>query len=236
VIDAVDLVRCLSEYSFGPYLAVPCTLLKPLLSAILVRDGEDFFAVPNEGDGVGIAAGAQLAGRKPVVICQNSGIGNMMNPLTSLIHTFRIPMLLIVSWRGEPGFPDEPQHDLIGQITCESLSLLGVENTPLPSNPDMLRGCLATAVQYMETNSLPFAFTLSRQTVTGVPEATDPGQMNRVAGELTHVCEEPGVMTRLGAIKTIMSYMATVTWFWRPLGLRRGSSSVTSIAPATSMF
>jgi phosphonopyruvate decarboxylase len=207
VIDAVEVVRCLSEYSFDPYLAVPCTLLKPLLSALQGRDGGAFFAAPNEGEAIGIAAGAHLVGRNPVVVCQNSGIGNMMNPLTSLIYTFRIPLLLIVSWRGEPGSPDQPQHELMGQITRQSLSLIGVENALFPPTSDLMRHWLATAVQYMKMNSLPFAFILSRQIETLVDEHVEPCLISPTLGELAHFRPEPPVMTRLQAIETIMSYL-----------------------------
>ena len=69
-----------------------------------------------------IAAGAWLAGRGTVVMCQNSGLGNAVNPLTSLNAPFRIPTLLIVTWRGQPGLADEPQHELMGQITQPLLS------------------------------------------------------------------------------------------------------------------
>jgi phosphonopyruvate decarboxylase len=206
VIDAVEVVRCLSEYSFDPYLAVPCTLLKPLLSALQSRNSGAFFAAPNEGEAIGIAVGAHLAGRNPVVVCQHSGIGNMMNPLTSLIYTFRIPLLLIVSWRGEPGLPDQPQHELMGQITRQSLSLIGVENALFPPTSDQIRRSLATAVRYMKTTSLPFAFILSRQIETFADESIEPCLVSPTLGELTHFRPEPPVMTRLQAIETVMSY------------------------------
>ena len=67
-------------------------------------------AISIEGEAVAVAAGAWLAGRRTVVMCQNSGLGNTVNPLTSLNHPFRIPTLLIVTWRGQPGLKDEPQH------------------------------------------------------------------------------------------------------------------------------
>jgi phosphonopyruvate decarboxylase len=206
--DAVEVLSCLSEYSFDPYLAVPCTLLKPILSVLRDRNSGSFFAAPNEGDAIGIAAGARLVGRNPVVVCQNSGIGNMMNPLTSLIYTFRIPLLLIVSWRGEPGSSDEPQHELMGKITRQSLSLAGGESAIFPHTPDLMRRWLATAVQYMKTNSLPFAFILSRQIAPFVDEHIAPCLIGPPLGELTRFRPEPAVMTRLQAIETVMSYVS----------------------------
>lgn len=208
MIDSVEVVSCLSEYSFDPYLAVPCTLLKPLLSALHGRGSGAFFAAPNEGEAIAIAAGARLAGRNPVVLCQNSGIGNMMNPLTSLIHTFCLPLLLIVSWRGEPGSPDEPQHGLMGQITQQSLSLLGVHNSLFPATSERMRTGLATAVEYMKMNSLPFAFVLSRQIMGTIDEADEPSSMSPALGELTQCSPGSPGMTRRQAIDTVMSYVA----------------------------
>ena len=68
----------------------------------------------NEGDAVALIAGVALAGTRGVAMMQNSGLGNAVSPLTSLTWTFRLPQLLIVTWRGQPGVPDEPQHALMG--------------------------------------------------------------------------------------------------------------------------
>ena len=82
----------------------------------------------NEGDAVAICAGAQLGGTKSVFLCQNSGLTNATSPLTSLSYTFKIPLLGIVSLRGEPGGkPDEPQHELMGQITTDFLDLMRIK-------------------------------------------------------------------------------------------------------------
>lgn len=205
VIDAAEVASCLHEYSFDPYLTVPCTLLRPLLSVLRYQYRGVFFAAPNEGEAIAIAAGAYLVGRNPVVVCQNSGIGNMMNPLTSLIYTFRIPFLVIVSWRGEPGSPDEPQHELMGQITRQSLSLIGVENELFPSTADLMRRGLASAMDYMKTKSLPFAFILGRQIAPFVDSHTEPPLVSPTTGELTDLRSEPPTMTRLQAIAMVLS-------------------------------
>ena len=205
MIDAVEVVSCLSDHSFDPYLAVPCTLLKSLLSALQGRDGGLFFAAPNEGEAIGIAAGAYLAGRNPVVLCQNSGIGNMMNPLTSMNYTFRIPLLLIISWRGEPSLADEPQHDLMGQITRDSLSLIGVENALFPSTSELLRRELETAKQHMKTKSLPYALILGRQIANSADTKHDSCLTRPTVGELIDFGSEAPTMTRLRAIEIVMS-------------------------------
>src|SRR5690606_21303454 len=81
----------------------------------------------NEGDAVAIACGAELGGCHGVVMFQNSGLGNAVSPLTSLTPTFRLPVLLITTWRGQPGGPaDEPQHAMMGNITPSLLELMGI--------------------------------------------------------------------------------------------------------------
>lgn len=83
----------------------------------------------NEGAAIGIAIGEYLStGRPACVYMQNSGLGNIVNPITSLAHAdvYGIPMLLLVGWRGEPGVKDEPQHKFMGRITLSLLELLEI--------------------------------------------------------------------------------------------------------------
>ena len=102
-------------YSF--WAGVPCSFLTPFINYVIGSPELEYIGAASEGEALGIAAGAHLAGRRTVVICQNSGLGNAVNPLTSLNYTFRIPTLFITTHRGEPGIGDEPQHELMGQIT-----------------------------------------------------------------------------------------------------------------------
>ena len=88
------------------YTGVPCSFLTPIINRVISDTRLDYVAAASEGEAVAIAAGAWLGGRSTAVMCQNSGLGNAVNPLTSLNHPFRIPTLLIVTWRGEPGLKD----------------------------------------------------------------------------------------------------------------------------------
>src|SRR6201999_4167127 len=99
------------------YTGVPCSFLTPLINRVASDRTLHYVAAASEGEAVAIAAGAWLAGRRTVVMCQNSGLGNAVNPLTSLNTPFRIPTLFVTTWRGQPGLKDEPQHVLMGQIT-----------------------------------------------------------------------------------------------------------------------
>ena len=95
-----------------------------------------YVAAASEGEAVAIASGAWLAGRGTVVMCQNSGLGNAVNPLTSLNFPFRIPTLMIVTWRAGPGLADEPQHELMGAITPALLDLIRVAHRPFPTSEE----------------------------------------------------------------------------------------------------
>src|SRR5207237_803611 len=103
----------------------------------------DYIGAANEGDAVAIAAGAQLAGVRSAVILQNSGFGNAVNPLTSLNAVFRIPLLLIVTWRGEPGGErDEPQHALMGEITPGLFDLMRIPWELFPATEALIPAVL----------------------------------------------------------------------------------------------
>ena len=115
------------------YTGVPDSQLRPLcdyLYNIYGIDGVHHIIAANEGNAVGIAAGYHLAtGKVPVVYMQNSGEGNVINPLASLMNekVYGIPCIFVVGWRGEPGVHDEPQHIYQGEITTRLLDLMGVE-------------------------------------------------------------------------------------------------------------
>ena len=116
-----------SHLGFNVYTGVPCSFLKPLINASIESSHLSYIPAVNEGDAVGIAAGVYLGGGLPVVMFQNSGLGNAVNPFTSLIQTFQIPILMIATLRGDPNErPDEPQHQLMGKITTQLLDLMEV--------------------------------------------------------------------------------------------------------------
>lgn len=113
-------------------IGVPDSALKPFCD-YMNRNGEEFvhhYVPANEGAAVGLAIGSYLAtGKASCVYMQNSGIGNTVNPLTSLANgaVYGIPMLLVIGWRGEPQTKDEPQHKFMGNVTTQMLKLLEVD-------------------------------------------------------------------------------------------------------------
>ena len=114
----------LKEFEF--FAGVPDSLLKPLCNYLMATYGisSKHVIAANEGNAVGLAAGYHLAtGKVPVVYMQNSGLGNIINPVASLMNdkVYGIPCLFIVGWRGEPGVHDEPQHIYQGEVTVRLL-------------------------------------------------------------------------------------------------------------------
>jgi phosphonopyruvate decarboxylase len=150
---------------FDFYTGVPCSFLTPIINRVISDPAITYVGATAEGEAVAIAAGAWLAGRRTVVMCQNSGLGNMVNPLTSLNYPFRIPTLLIVTWRGQPGIHDEPQHELMGRITEALLETMGIAHRRFPRTEAAVAGTLAAAERTMEQTSLPFALVLERDAV-----------------------------------------------------------------------
>lgn len=122
------------------YTGVPDSQLKALCNYLINTYGIDkshHVIAANEGNCTAIAAGYHLAtGRVPVVYMQNSGEGNIINPVASLLNgkVYGIPMIFVIGWRGEPGVHDEPQHIYQGEVTVKLLE--DMEIAPFIISPD----------------------------------------------------------------------------------------------------
>ena len=154
---------------FNFYCGVPCSFLTPLINRVISDSKLNYVGAASEGEAVAIAAGAWLAGRKSVVMCQNSGLGNMINPLTSLNWPFRIPCLVIVTWRGQPGLKDEPQHELMGEITGAMLDVIRVPHAPFPAEENQIENALEIADAHMAESGLPSALIMQKGAVEMAP-------------------------------------------------------------------
>lgn len=113
---------------FGPFFGTPCGILAPLHSAL--EEQADLLTVTREDNAVAIAAGTALAGRFPVVLMQNSGLGQSVNVIASLITPYLIPLLLVVSLRGIHPDPT-PENAVMGRLTEPLLSGLGIDTLVL---------------------------------------------------------------------------------------------------------
>lgn len=143
---------------------VPCSYLKNFLSFIgLQKVPLQHIMATSEGEAVGIAAGYHLAtNRVPVIYLQNSGFGNTVNPLTSLAdkEVYSIPAILFLTWRGEPGVKDEPQHKKMGRIMLDLLRDLEVPyqfaNADIQMTAKALRQLKTTAIRKQKPVALIF--------------------------------------------------------------------------------
>ncbi|MEU7811045.1 phosphonopyruvate decarboxylase [Pseudonocardia sp. NPDC049154] len=150
---------------FARYTGVPCSYLTPFINYVLQADRLQYLSAANEGDAVAISAGVTLGGGRAVTMLQNSGLGNAVSPLTSLTWTFRLPQLLIVTWRGEPGSPDEPQHELMGRITPQMLETMEIPWADFPSEEAAVGPALDSAVAHMDGTGRPYALVMHKGTV-----------------------------------------------------------------------
>lgn len=129
----------LREFEF--FTGVPDSQLKPICNYLMHTYGisAQHIIAANEGNAVALAAGYHLStGKIPVVYLQNSGIGNIINPVASLLNdeVYGIPVVFIVGWRGEPGIPDEPQHAYQGQVTLRLLEDMDIRTCVVDDETD----------------------------------------------------------------------------------------------------
>ncbi len=195
MIEARHFVEAARERGFAWYAGVPCSYLTPFINYVLQDASLRYVSMANEGDAVALIAGVALAGAgaggavgtaavagtarvaaaagparaRGVAMMQNSGLGNAVSPLTSLTWTFRLPQLLIVTWRGQPGVADEPQHALMGPITPALLQTMEIPWELFPSEIDAIGPALDRATAYMDDTGRPYALLMQKGTVASYP-------------------------------------------------------------------
>ena len=165
MIQADTLLSAAKARGFNFFTGVPCSFLTPIINRVISDRETSYVGAASEGEAVAIASGAWLAGKETVVMCQNSGLGNTINPLTSLNFPFRIPTLMFVTWRGQPGLSDEPQHELMGEITDLLIRDIRVGCDNLPDTEEEIGPALDAAKAEMQSTGLPFAFVVAKDTV-----------------------------------------------------------------------
>ena len=154
------LYQLLKKNGFGPFVGVPCSILASLLK-VVAKHNEELIAT-SEGEAIGIASGLYLSGRNPVVFMQNSGLGNAINPITSLNLVYNIPLLLVITLRGESGIKDAPQHAIMGKKTEQLLKVLGIKYKYLKNDIRQLKEDLKYLKKAMTEDSRPVAFILKK--------------------------------------------------------------------------
>ena len=200
------------ERGFSFYAGVPCSFLTPLINRVISNPALDYVGAASEGEAVAIAAGAWLAGRRTVVMCQNSGLGNTVNPLTSLNHPFRIPTLLIVTWRGQPGLGDEPQHELMGQVTASLLDTIAIGHAVFPRDAEAVAATLERAERAMAADDLPFALVMEKGSVRddGLDQPGQPVRPRGTIEDLRQGGERPARIDLLRRVQALVPGEAAV--------------------------
>ncbi len=136
----------------------------------ILTESSSYVGAAIETDALAMAAGAWLAGKKSAVFCQNSGLGNLINPLSSLNAPFKIPCLLVIGWRAKPGHKDEPQHLLMGQTTQQILGLMDVKSFELSDDPNEAEQTVNAALSHIESTQKPAALLVGPGTFSKVEQ------------------------------------------------------------------
>jgi len=156
---AKDFVKKICDLGIKNIIGVPDSTLSPLCNYMSknVEDTCRHYVPVNEGSAVGMAIGNYLAtGKTSCVYMQNSGLGNVVNPITSLANqeVYNIPLLLVIGWRGEPGKSEEPQHKCMGRKTKELLEVLDIDYSILEKSmtEDEVNSCFDRAKDTMQNH------------------------------------------------------------------------------------
>lgn len=141
MINVKKFIKELKKNNINFYTGVPDSLLKEICNEFDKKNSSQHILASNEGSAVGIAIGYNLAKDKvPLVYLQNSGLGNIVNPVMSLSHkkVFKTPIFFLIGWRGEvrgsSQIHDEPQHLSQGKATIDLLKLLNIKFKILDAN------------------------------------------------------------------------------------------------------
>ncbi|MDJ0824058.1 MAG: phosphonopyruvate decarboxylase [Rhodobacter sp.] len=217
MLDALDFLDDLTGMGLRNFFGVPDSLLSALTQGIEARAADGAFSLEitaNEGAAMGLAIGSYLATAEPAaVFLQNSGLGNLVNPLTSLAHpkVYSTPMLLIVGWRGEildgEQVKDEPQHVFQGEITLKMLDLLEVPYQVI--GPDMTRARAAETAAWLlssaKTASKPTALVIRKDSFfpapkTEAPASAYPAREAAIAVALSAIGSDTPIVATTGKI------------------------------------
>ena len=155
MVTGADFLRSLLDAGFDFFTGVPCSLVKSLIATLEERGG--YIPETREDAAVGLAAGAYLAGKQPVVIMQNSGLGVCLNALASLSLIYHLPCLLLITWRGYQG-KDAPEHIVMGDISPKLLDTLHIPYRVL--NGEAAQDSLRWAADTLKQTSKPVALLL----------------------------------------------------------------------------
>lgn len=159
-----EFYQAIKKYGINFATGVPCAALKKLLYFISSDPEVVYIQAAREEDAIGIATGAYFAGRKPIVLMQNSGLANSINALASLCIPYRIPILLLVTWRGCPDDENEPAyHVVMGKATIPIMEEMGIPvEVVSKGNPET---AIFKSIQNIKERQIPAVMLLRRKGV-----------------------------------------------------------------------
>lgn len=155
----IFLYEAIKKTKIDLILSVPCIMLKGVLQLIEEKKEIDHIAVTREEEGVGIAAGAYLGGKIPAILMQNSGLGNSINAIKSLLQLYKIPVIFIMSHRGAEGEKILAQKPM-GELTPDLLDLLKIEKFVINSKNDLTK--IQNAVDKSLSSEMPTGILLKK--------------------------------------------------------------------------
>ena len=150
-------VDVLLDAGYDFFTGVPCSLIAGVIAALERDPRVEYYPETREDAAVGLACGAMMAGKKPVVLMQNSGLGVCINALTSMSLMYRTPCLLLITWRGYQG-KDAPEHIVMGEVSEQLLETIGIPHR-VPE-PATLLDDLGWATALQAGESIPAALLL----------------------------------------------------------------------------
>ena len=154
-----EFCTLLKNNGFNFYTGVPCSILVNIINHLSKNKQFTYVPATREDEALGIAAGAYMGGKKPVVLMQNSGLGVSINALTSLVLLYKFQILLIISWRGYKG-KDAPEHLLMGKYTLKFLRSTNIPTKILSKKT--LEKQLRESIHIMTNQGKPVALVLKR--------------------------------------------------------------------------
>lgn len=155
-------IKIIQELGFSPFMGVPCSVFKYLINYMDDHKNIRNYICSSEGEAMGLAGGFALSGRIPVVYMQNDGYGNAVNPLSSLQLLYKLPALLLISWRAKPGIDDAPQHFIMGRTILELLKVFNTPYNVLKDNVDEIKIVLKNAKNHIDNTSTPYALIVGK--------------------------------------------------------------------------
>ena len=183
MINTKDFYNTLIDNNFDFFTGVPDSLLKEFCLCINDMSNNNHIITANEGNAVAIASGYNITTSKyGVVYMQNSGLGNIVNPLLSLADekVYNIPMLFIIGYRGEPNIKDEPQHIKQGELTLPLLETLGVKYLILNEEyQKQIKDCY----DYIKHTNKPIALVVKKDSFSKYDKHLDSNNINILSRE-----------------------------------------------------